>query len=160
MKKTGILMSVVTILTFVSLGHTDERSPDAQAANAVKTSTLNTDDDVLKNGSQRLVLFDKGSSEINDMFHERLDNFVKYLNDHPTYTVELSGRADTRGNQANNSVLSQNRANAVLKYLTDKGISRDRLTAIGYGQPTGKAPDATRMGKQSFRSVYATVTEK
>lgn len=44
------------------------------------------------------------------------------------------GATDSRGSSAYNKKLSQSRANAVLKYLTDKGVSPSVLTAEGRGK--------------------------
>lgn len=41
---------------------------------------------------------------------------------------------DSRGNDAYNMSLSQQRANAVVNYLVSKGISRSRLSARGFGE--------------------------
>ncbi|MNY54086.1 Photosystem I chlorophyll a apoprotein A2 [compost metagenome] len=44
------------------------------------------------------------------------------------------GATDSRGSSAYNKKLSQSRANAVLKYLVDKGVSSSVLTAEGRGK--------------------------
>ena len=44
------------------------------------------------------------------------------------------GATDSRGSSAYNKKLSQSRANAVLKYLVDKGVSQSVLTAEGRGK--------------------------
>ena len=41
---------------------------------------------------------------------------------------------DSRGNDAYNLSLSQQRANAVVNYLATKGIARSRMAAKGYGE--------------------------
>ncbi len=48
--------------------------------------------------------------------------------------IEVQGHTDERGNDAYNLSLSDKRAKAVVKYLTDKGIAEDRLQGQGYGE--------------------------
>ena len=46
----------------------------------------------------------------------------------------LEGHTDATGSADYNLRLSQRRANAVVAYLTLRGVSRDRLRAAGYGE--------------------------
>jgi outer membrane protein OmpA-like peptidoglycan-associated protein len=48
--------------------------------------------------------------------------------------VEIQGHADERGADDYNLQLTDDRAHAVLKYLTDKGVEPTRLRATGYGE--------------------------
>lgn len=48
--------------------------------------------------------------------------------------VEISGHTDSRGDDRYNQLLSQKRADAVVNYLIDHGISPERLVGIGYGE--------------------------
>ena len=67
--------------------------------------------------------------------------------------VEVGGHTDDRGGAANNTKLSQERAEAVMKYLTDKGVQASRLTAKGYGQDKPIADNTSRGGRQKNRRV-------
>ena len=67
--------------------------------------------------------------------------------------VEVQGHTDNRGGEANNMKLSQERAEAVVKYLTEKGVQASRLTAKGYGQDEPIADNKTRAGRQKNRRV-------
>ncbi len=42
--------------------------------------------------------------------------------------VEISGRTDNVGSDESNTILSENRARAVVNYLTANSIEKDRLT--------------------------------
>lgn len=66
-----------------------------------------------------------------------LDELVELLNLNPNVTIELAAHCDNRGGDSYNKRLSQARAESVMNYLLDKGIEKERLTAVGYGE---KAP--------------------
>jgi peptidoglycan-associated lipoprotein len=63
-----------------------------------------------------------------------LDKLVAILNENPTIWIELGSHTDSRGNDAYNQKLSQNRANAAVAYILSKGIAKERITAKGYGE--------------------------
>jgi outer membrane protein OmpA-like peptidoglycan-associated protein len=71
----------------------------------------------------------------------------------PTATVEIGGHTDNTGSKATNMKLSEDRANAVRDYLISKGVSGERMTAVGYGPDEPVADNATKEGKAQNRRV-------
>ncbi|MCB0534366.1 MAG: OmpA family protein [Saprospiraceae bacterium] len=63
-----------------------------------------------------------------------LDLLVSLLKQQPTVTIELASHTDCRGTAKYNQDLSQRRANGVVEYLVQKGISSERLKPVGYGE--------------------------
>ncbi|MBI3520509.1 MAG: OmpA family protein [Bacteroidetes bacterium] len=63
-----------------------------------------------------------------------LDKVITVLNTNKDLTIELSSHTDSRSSEAFNLSLSQKRAKAAVDYLISKGISKNRLKAIGYGE--------------------------
>lgn len=63
-----------------------------------------------------------------------LDKLVATLKENPTIWIELGSHTDSRGNDAYNQKLSQNRATAAVNYIISKGIAKERITAKGYGE--------------------------
>jgi outer membrane protein OmpA-like peptidoglycan-associated protein len=53
---------------------------------------------------------------------------------HPNYKVELQSHTDCRGTYAYNERLSENRSQSCVNYITSNGISKDMITAKGYGE--------------------------
>ena len=53
---------------------------------------------------------------------------------YPSLVVELASHTDSRGSRGYNNNLSQKRADEAVKYLNSQGISRERLSAKGYGE--------------------------
>ena len=54
--------------------------------------------------------------------------------EYPSIEIELSSHTDSRGDNRYNNKLSQRRAESALQYLINKGISGNRISAIGYGE--------------------------
>jgi outer membrane protein OmpA-like peptidoglycan-associated protein len=82
----------------------------------------------------RNVFFDLSKYSLRAESVNELDRLVKLMNENPTMKIELSGHTDTRGAAEKNRILSDNRAKAVVEYLVDHGISKDRLKSAGYGE--------------------------
>lgn len=63
-----------------------------------------------------------------------LNRLARYMIDHPSSQVELSSHTDSRGSETYNLGLSNRRAKSAVDYIIQKGISRDRIIAQGYGE--------------------------
>jgi len=99
----------------------------------------------------RNIFFDTGKSTIKPESNAELARLIKLLKDVPSLKIELSGHTDNTGSASGNQKLSQARADAVVKYLTSKGISSGRLTAKGYGDSKPIASNNTNDGRQKNR---------
>ena len=80
------------------------------------------------------IYYDYDKSNIKTRSAEELDRLVKLMNDFPDMKIELSSHTDSRGSDAYNQKLSQSRANSAVAYILGKGISKSRITAVGYGE--------------------------
>jgi OmpA-OmpF porin, OOP family len=69
------------------------------------------------------------------------------------FLVEVAGHTDNVGKPNENTVLSQKRAEAVVKYLVDKGVDKARLQAKGYGPDKPIADNKQNAGRQKNRRV-------
>ncbi|MGI9405928.1 MAG: OmpA family protein, partial [Hyphomicrobiaceae bacterium] len=66
---------------------------------------------------------------------------------------------DSTGSREYNQKLSERRAQSVVKYLTDKEIDRERLTAAGYGEDRRRVvPDTSESAKAKNRRIEFVVT--
>ena len=91
---------------------------------------------------------------------EALDQLVELLNENPNVTIELSAHADYRGSAAYNKRLSQRRAENVVQYLIEHGISADRLTPVGYGKEKPKTIRRKLTEKYPFLKENDILTEE
>jgi hypothetical protein len=85
-----------------------------------------------------------------------LDEFAVFLAANPGVTVEVVGHTDSVGEPSFNNPLSQDRADAVVTYLTGKGIEAHRFTAIGRGEDLPVADNSTPEGRVLNRRVELT----
>lgn len=89
-----------------------------------------------------------------------LDGLVETLNDNPNVTIELMSHTDSRGTDEFNLELSQKRAQSVVNYLIEKGISPDRLSAKGYGESQPKVVDKKIAAENPFLKEGQVLTEE
>lgn len=77
----------------------------------------------------------------------------------PDTRIEIAGHTDSDGSRKFNEFLSLRRARSVVKYLTDKGVTKDRLSAIGYGEAKPIVPNSSKANKAKNRRIEFTVKE-
>lgn len=82
-----------------------------------------------------------------------LDGVATILKGDPGRKVVIEGHTDSHGDAEGNRILSQKRAQAVVRYLLGKGIISHRLTAKGMGQSVPIADNATPEGRAVNRRV-------
>lgn len=81
------------------------------------------------------IFYDFDKATLRPESKTALDNeLIAILNNNPNITIELGAHTDMKGSYEYNDRLSQRRAQSVVDYLIEKGISPERLTAKGYGE--------------------------
>lgn len=102
------------------------------------------------------VLFDTNKSTIKTQYDADIEAVAKLMTDYPTAKVEIQGHTDSRGSADYNQKLSESRAAAVVKVLTDKyGIAADRISSVGYGAAQPVADNKTVEGRAQNRRTMA-----
>lgn len=99
------------------------------------------------------INFENGKAVITASSFKSLDDLATLLNSYPGASVEIQGHTDNNGAPEANKTLSQDRANAVKRYLSAGGVAEARMTAVGYGQEVPIADNATPAGKAKNRRV-------
>jgi OmpA-OmpF porin, OOP family len=107
----------------------------------------------------RGVNFDFDKSNIRPDAAVILDEAVRILGTGGGSAVEIEGHTDWIGTDAYNQGLSERRANSVMNYLVDHGVSASRLSTVGYGESQPIASNQTREGRALNRRVELHVQE-
>jgi outer membrane protein OmpA-like peptidoglycan-associated protein len=89
-----------------------------------------------------------------------LDAVAQVLKDNPKIVIEVQGHTDNVGGNSVNKPLSQQRAEACRKYLIEKGIGSNRLTAVGYGSDRPLVPNTEERNRALNRRVQFVRMEK
>jgi outer membrane protein OmpA-like peptidoglycan-associated protein len=105
-----------------------------------------------------IVRFDFDKYNIKTIYVPDLDQHVAYLNANPSSPVTVEGHTDSIGSDQYNQKLSERRANAVSKYLIEKGIASSRIRIVGYGEQKPIADNKTAEGRAMNRRAEFEVT--
>ncbi|MCC2546990.1 OmpA family protein [Hymenobacter sp. BT175] len=90
------------------------------------------------------IEFDPGKANIRPSMQATLDRIAIFLVDHPTFKLSITGHTDSRGNPDENVKLSQDRAEAIRKYIEAKGkLKPNRIESMGLGSTQPLKPEVT-----------------
>jgi len=99
------------------------------------------------------IYFETGKSNLLDSSFAELNTLFNILKSKTKMIIQISGYTDNVGKTQDNLVLSEARANAVKKYLSDKGIDNKRIITKGYGSSNPKVSNDTAEGRAQNRRV-------
>lgn len=105
------------------------------------------------------IFFDLDKANLRPESMVALDKLVETLNDNPNIVIELGSHTDARASDSYNIDLSNRRAQSVVNYLIEKGISEDRLVARGYGESRPKTVDKKDHDAYPFLPVGTVLSE-
>jgi len=80
------------------------------------------------------IYFELDKATIRPEAISSLDEISMVLQKYPNLNIEIGSHTDARASKEYNLDLSQRRAKATRAYLLEKGISENRLRAVGYGE--------------------------
>jgi len=103
------------------------------------------------------VTFATGSADLNSRFFEVLDSVAIVLQEYKSTLVTVAGYTDSTGSADYNQKLSEHRASTVALYLHSRGVAKERLAAIGYGEQHPIASNSTEEGRAKNRRVEITL---
>ena len=107
------------------------------------------------------IQFEVNSAKLLKASDEILDKVVAILKESPQVKhLEIQGYTSLEGTKKHNQKLSEDRAASVMKYLVDHGISKDMLSAKGFGSDNPIAPNDTEANREQNRRVVFNVTEQ
>jgi outer membrane protein OmpA-like peptidoglycan-associated protein len=99
------------------------------------------------------ILFDVGQSTLRPSAQHDLADFAEVLKKYPDTDLTIAGHTDSTGSRQLNERLSLERADAVVEYLTLRGVATRRMIPRGYAYDHPVASNATESGRQQNRRV-------
>lgn len=105
------------------------------------------------------INFPPASAKLREDAFSVLTRLVHTANRCSETRIEIAGHTDSDGSRKFNEFLSLRRARSVVKYLTNKGVAKDRLSAIGYGEAKPIVPNSNRANKAKNRRIEFTVKD-
>ncbi len=106
------------------------------------------------------IKFKTGKAEVDPACDRTMTAIAAIMSDYPGFHVQVDGHTDSVGKPEANLKLSQERADAVVKYLVErKRVDAKRLSAKGFGDTKPIADNKTKAGQAKNRRVDFTVTQ-
>ena len=107
-----------------------------------------------KDGFMALYInFDTNKAVIKSDSMPIVDQVAELMKGKQGLKLSIEGHTDAQGTAAANKTLSLNRAKAVVKALTERGIAASRLSAAGWGQERPVADNRSEDGRAKNRRV-------
>jgi len=92
----------------------------------------------------RNVSFASNSYTLEERSFVELEKLISYLKKNPGLQIEIQGHTDDVGNDIENQILSEQRANVVFEYLSLKVNNTLRYKGFGESQPLAKDREKNR----------------
>ena len=105
------------------------------------------------------LVFKMGKSVINSKSFAGLDEIVAMMKDNKKVVIQLEGHTDSGGDAKRNMALSQDRVEAVKKYLSSKGIGKDRVKTKAFGGTQPLSTEKTEGARSLNRRVELRVLD-
>lgn len=103
------------------------------------------------------IFFDFDKSVLRAESSIELERWVKMLQENPSVIIEIDGHTDSVGADEYNQKLSEQRAQAVIDYLSKHGVDPERLDSKGFGEKMPVVSNKTGEGRQQNRRVEVKV---
>jgi outer membrane protein OmpA-like peptidoglycan-associated protein len=104
------------------------------------------------------IQFKVASADLLKEGKAELNKVVELLRQYPRIEIELSGHTSSEGDAEMNKKLSLSRVESCRLYLSENGISEDRISTIGYGPDKPIAPNDSENNRAKNRRVELKVT--
>ena len=106
------------------------------------------------------IYFDFNSAILKEESRDELERLKQFVLSSMGTSVEIAGHTDNIGPKAYNQQLSQDRAQAIVDYLVEQGVTVEQLIAKGYGEDDPIASnDDEKDGRELNRRVEMRVLD-
>ncbi|HIA12393.1 MAG TPA: hypothetical protein EYN69_10045, partial [Flavobacteriales bacterium] len=106
------------------------------------------------------IFFDFDMATLRPESTAELNRLFKLIQENGSMKIEISGHTDNKGSDTYNQKLSENRARSVVGFLTEKGVTKERLEFQGYGESQPIATNDTEEGQQLNRRIEFKILSK
>jgi outer membrane protein OmpA-like peptidoglycan-associated protein len=103
------------------------------------------------------IEFEGDKSDIAGQSEGVLDRVAAILQRCPDTNVEIAAHTDSDGSTGRNKTVSEDRASAIVEFLVNGGVKRERLSGTGYGESKPIADNSTSAGKAQNRRIEFTM---
>ncbi|HVD97275.1 MAG TPA: OmpA family protein, partial [Cytophagaceae bacterium] len=99
------------------------------------------------------IYYDLGKSDITPASAAQLDKLLPVMKKYPDMKIELRAHTDSRGDDAKNLTLSDQRAKSAEKYLESKGVNVANISGKGYGEtlPLNKCKNGVACTEEEYQ---------
>jgi outer membrane protein OmpA-like peptidoglycan-associated protein len=104
------------------------------------------------------VTFATDSAVISPSFRAALDEVAESLLKYPDSLVDVMGHTDSTGSEQHNQQLSERRAQSVADYLVSRGVPRNRVATMGFGELHPRVENDTPANMALNRRVEIRIT--
>lgn len=128
-------------------------APAPAPAPVLKEENRRCQDELIKVMSENTILFQSGSAAIDSSSADLLAQLARIAKGCPDSRLVIEGHTDSTGSADLNNRLSQQRAEAVKNYLSDKEGIPQAIRAAGMGSTVPVASNDTVAGRQKNRRI-------
>ncbi len=108
----------------------------------------------------RNIFFETDSYELSITSYPELEKLLLFLEQNPGISIEISGHTDDTGTFEYNLELSKRRAGSVRDFLTNNGISAERISYKGYADTRPVDTNETEEGRANNRRTEFRIIHK
>lgn len=105
------------------------------------------------------IFFAFDSDSLKPSSETELDKLVHFLEKNQGLSIRIEGHTDNQGAAQYNKELSERRAFAVMNYLLENNIKRNRLNIKGFGEESPRTTNETEKGRAKNRRTEIRIVE-
>lgn len=106
-----------------------------------------------KNIELKNIYYDYNSYVLSDSSAKELNLLLELMEVNPEMKIRIEAHTDSKGKAEYNLDLSQKRAQSVVSYLVEKGVSPDRLESVGFGSTKQRVVEIDEITQAQNRRV-------
>lgn len=105
------------------------------------------------------VHFGPGKREVLGTDRALVDSVARWLKANPSWQLLIQGHTDDRGSWQQNLIVSEERAQAVMRILVAQGVDAGRITTVGFGADRPVCQDRTERCRARNRRAHFQVRQ-